>query len=65
MPPLAANIALVNAYGAQVVGIGLNTMGLSLEEARGYQTNLADELNLPVILPLEDGVGELLKAINL
>ncbi|KAA3438536.1 DUF1611 domain-containing protein [Rufibacter hautae] len=56
IPPISTEIQLIELYGAQVLALTLNTAGLTLEQAYHYQKHYQEELNLPVVLPLEDGV---------
>ncbi|MEL6133255.1 MAG: DUF1611 domain-containing protein [Bacteroidota bacterium] len=58
--PLSGEITLVEAYGVPVQGIALNTTGLKLEEAKQYQATYRSQFDLPVVLPIEEGVEEFL-----
>ena len=62
--PLADEIRLIAMYGARVLGVTLNGAGLAPEALRRTQRELADELGLPVVLPLEEGVETLLPVIR-
>jgi uncharacterized NAD-dependent epimerase/dehydratase family protein len=46
-------------YGSAVIAVALNTEDCSEEEARDIATELEKDLNIPVLLPLQDGVGKL------
>lgn len=52
-------IELIRIYGAPTVAVTINTMKMKEAEAREYARNAQKKLNLPVILPLEDGVESL------
>ncbi len=52
-------VALINIYGAPTVAVTINTAKLSPQEAREYAAKYQLELGIPVILPLEDGVDQL------
>ena len=56
---------IINLYGAKVIAITLNTRGLSLEEARRYQQEYEKEYNIPVVLPIEEGMDKLIDAVNI
>ncbi len=56
---LKDEIALIKMYGTQTVAITLNTSNMSEDSARAYAKSKEAELGIPVILPLEDGVGRL------
>jgi len=59
IPTLANEINLINIYGAPTVGITLNTAKMSESEAREFAKQHEQELGIPVVLPLEDGLDRL------
>ena len=59
LPSVATEVALIRYYGSEVIALTLNTEGLSEEEARRYQRQYQDELGIPAVLPLEDGLESL------
>lgn len=65
LPTLLSEIALMRAFGTPVLGVALNDTGLSQAEAREWQARYRHDLDLPVVLPLRDGVKELLAALPL
>jgi uncharacterized NAD-dependent epimerase/dehydratase family protein len=64
IPPVADEIELIARYGAEVVGLALNTEGLAPDEARAQARRLEQELGRPVVLPVEEGVGRLVDRIS-
>ena len=64
LPSVASEVALIRAYGSEVIALTLNTQGLSLEQARRYQQQLQQELELPVLLPIEDRVDKLVELVR-
>lgn len=52
-------IALFRMYGAPTVALTVNTEKMKEVEARAYAREQQQRLNIPVILPLEDGVDAL------
>ena len=65
IPPLASEIELIEKfYGAKVLAVTLNTQRLTLEQARQFQHQYEAELGIPVVLPLEDGVGRILPLVE-
>ena len=64
IPSLQSEIELIRSYDSQVIGIALNTTGCTREEALRYQETIKKEIKLPVCLPVETGVGELMPAIR-
>ncbi len=63
IPHVSNEIKLIEMYGSKVIGITINTQKLPLDQARLYKAQIAQELGLPVVLPVEEGVKELLPAI--
>jgi uncharacterized NAD-dependent epimerase/dehydratase family protein len=64
IPSVKSEIQLIKMYGAEVIAVTLNTHGLTLDKARKIQTQLRGSLKIPVVLPLEDGVGEVVEVIQ-
>lgn len=64
IPPISNEIELVRMYGVETIGIALNTLELSFEEAIAWQEKLEQELGIPVVLPIEQGVERLLPAVR-
>lgn len=52
-------IALIKIYGAPTVALTVNTAKMTEQEAREYAAQTEKELNIPVVLPLEDGLERL------
>jgi uncharacterized NAD-dependent epimerase/dehydratase family protein len=52
-------IELIRMYGAPTVAVTLNTLKMNVTEARAFASEYEKELNIPVVLPLEDGIDKL------
>lgn len=52
-------IELIRMYGAPTVAVTINSAKMKITEAREYARRTQQKLQIPVILPLEDGVGTL------
>jgi uncharacterized NAD-dependent epimerase/dehydratase family protein len=59
LPEIKDEIDLIRIYGAPTVAITVNTMKMNTDEARQWAREMESELNIPVVLPLEDGVEKL------
>src|SRR5688572_14444313 len=59
LPELKDEVALIKMYGATTVAITINSAKMTEEEARSAAQHYHDELGLPTVLPLEDGVAGL------
>jgi uncharacterized NAD-dependent epimerase/dehydratase family protein len=68
IPSVASEIELIKLLGSKVIAIAINTEHCTLEEAVAFQKAYEAALNLPVLLPLQQGVSalipELKKIIN-
>jgi uncharacterized NAD-dependent epimerase/dehydratase family protein len=59
IPDPKDEIALIAMYGGKTVAMTLNTAKMKEDEARAYAKKYTQELAIPVVLPLEDGVDGL------
>ncbi len=59
-----SEIELIKMYGSQVMALALNTEDCTLEEALDFQTAYEAALQIPVMLPLEQGVYPILPIIQ-
>lgn len=59
-----SEIALVKMYGSEVIALALNTEHCTDEEAYAYQASLEKELNIPVLLPIQEGVSKIAPVIQ-
>jgi uncharacterized NAD-dependent epimerase/dehydratase family protein len=64
IPSVKSEIELIRVYGAETLAVTFNTAGLTLEESRIMQSAYREELGIPVILPIEDGVDEVVSLIK-
>ena len=63
LPPIEDEIDLIARYGARTVGVALNTHGLG-DGAVRIRRDLEARLGIPVVLPLEEGVDRLTRAVS-
>lgn len=64
IPSVESEIELIEKMGALVIALALNTEGLSKEEALSSQARYKKSLNIPVVLPLEEGVSAIISEIK-
>lgn len=62
--PLDEEVELIRLLGADVWAVALNAQGLEPSEAADVRAGLADQLGLPVVLPLEEGMSELAEIVR-
>jgi uncharacterized NAD-dependent epimerase/dehydratase family protein len=63
IPPVAEEIELIRLLGGRTLALALNGEGLSREELQASRRDLERQLEIPVVLPLEEGVGALAPVI--
>lgn len=59
LPELKDEIALIKIYGAPTVAVTINSAQMTEADARAAAQQYSDQLGIPAVLPLEDGVSEL------
>ena len=64
IPSLESEISLINQLGSSVIAVALNTEHCSDEEVFSLQHEYEKKLNLPVLLPLQEGCGKIIPAIK-
>jgi len=65
MPSVKSEIEIIEKFGSKVIGLALNTTGITFKEAKIVQDELEKTLNIPVVMPLEEGVHKLISTIKL
>ena len=63
IPTVQEEIRLIGLYGGSTLGVTLHSDGLSADALVQYQRELEDELKIPVVQPLNDGVEALVHAL--
>ncbi len=64
IPSLQDEVALVRLYGARVLAVTLNNERLSADALLESQRTLQKTLGLPVVRPIEEGVGALVPVLK-
>ena len=64
IPPPADEIDLIARYGARTLAVTLNGRDCTPQTLRAEQQRLREELGIPVLCPLEDGLDGLLPAVR-
>lgn len=64
IPSVASEIEIIKKFGATVIALALNTRGLSKTEALEYQSEYKKSLDIPVVMPLEEGVTGIISEIK-
>ena len=64
IPSLEDHIKMIEIYGSKVLAITFNTTGLTKEEALQAKEETQNRLQIPVILPIEEGMEALTKVVQ-
>ncbi len=64
VPDPVDEIALIRSFGAEVLAVTLNGHGWEEARLRSYREDLESRANLPVVVPLEDGVDRLVPVLR-
>ncbi|MCZ6733019.1 MAG: DUF1611 domain-containing protein [Gammaproteobacteria bacterium] len=64
LPPVKDEMALIEFYGARTLAVALHGEGLDSEALRTHQATLRTELGIPIVMPLEGGVAELVTVVR-
>ncbi len=61
---LASEIELIKLYGSTVIAVAINTEHCSTEEALAFQKEYEAAFQIPVVLPLQQGVEKMIPVIQ-
>ncbi|MBK7474471.1 MAG: DUF1611 domain-containing protein [Haliscomenobacter sp.] len=64
IPSAESEIGIYQKFGAQVIALALHTEDCTAEEAYDFQKAYQQQLGIPVLLPLQEGVGELVETLK-
>jgi len=64
IPSAASEIDIIEKFGSKVIALVLNTKDCSQEEAFTFQKQYEAELDIPVLLPIEEGVEKIIPVIK-
>ena len=64
MPSLESEIELIKSYGKEVIAITLNTQEMTDQEKIFHKKLIATDLNIPVFLPIDDGMDGIVKILK-
>lgn len=64
IPSVESEIELIEKIGSKVIATAMHTEGCTPEEIQEFKAEYSGRLNLPVLLPLEEGVAELIPLLK-
>ena len=65
IPSVESEIDIIEKFGSKVIALALNTEGCTPQEALDFQQEYRSRLTIPVVLPLEQGVQEIVAQLQL
>lgn len=64
IPSVESEIEIIEKLGSKVIAVALNTEKCSTEEAFEYQAFYEKTLNIPVLLPIQEGVEKIIPTLK-
>lgn len=64
LPSVDSEIELIRFYGAEVLAVTLNGEVMPADDLRKHRDELQQRLNLPVLMPLEEGLDSLVPVVR-
>jgi uncharacterized NAD-dependent epimerase/dehydratase family protein len=63
IPSVETEMAIIRLLGSEVIALALHTAGCSDDEARQWKQEYEKKYSLPVLLPVQEGVDQLVPAL--
>ena len=64
IPDVIDEIKLIESYGANIIGLGINDENTTEDELIKFKNKYKQLLDIPVVIPLTDGVDDIVKNIK-
>ena len=64
IPSVESEIEIIEKLGSKVIAVGIHTEDCSNEEAFAFQKQYEQKLNIPVLLPIQEGVNKILPTLK-
>jgi uncharacterized NAD-dependent epimerase/dehydratase family protein len=64
IPSVESEIEIIEKLGSKVIAVAVNTEDCTNEEAFAYQKEYEQKLNIPVLLPIQEGVDKLIPTLK-
>ncbi len=64
IPSVESEIEIIEKFGSKVIALAMNTEGCTHEEALMLKATYEEKMQLPVLAPLQKGVGELIPVLQ-
>lgn len=64
IPTVESEIEIIEKLGSKVIAVAINTEDCTTQEAFDYQKQYEQKLNIPVLLPIQEGVAKLIPVLK-
>ena len=64
IPSVESEIEIIEKLGSKVIALGIHTEDCTNEEACSFQKQYEQKLNIPVLLPIQEGVDKILPTLK-
>jgi uncharacterized NAD-dependent epimerase/dehydratase family protein len=64
IPTVESEIEIIEKLGSKVIAVGINTEHCTNEEAFSFKKEYSEKLKLPVLLPIQEGVSNLIPVLQ-
>jgi uncharacterized NAD-dependent epimerase/dehydratase family protein len=64
IPSVESEIEIIEKLGSKVIAVAVNTEDCTNQEAYAYQKQYEQKLNIPVLLPIQEGVDKLIPTLK-
>jgi uncharacterized NAD-dependent epimerase/dehydratase family protein len=64
IPSVESEIEIIEKLGSKVIAVGIHTEDCTTEEAFAFQKQYEQKLNIPVLLPIQEGVDKILPVLK-
>ena len=64
IPSVESEIEIIEKLGSKVIAVAVNTEDCSTEEAFAYQKEYEQKLQIPVLLPIQEGVDKIIPVLK-
>jgi uncharacterized NAD-dependent epimerase/dehydratase family protein len=64
IPSVESEIEIIEKLGSKVIAVAVNSEDCSTEEAFAYQKEYEQKLNIPVLLPIQEGVDKFIPTLK-
>jgi uncharacterized NAD-dependent epimerase/dehydratase family protein len=64
IPSVESEIAIIEQFGSKVIALAMNTEGCSNEEAFSLQASMQLQFNIPILLPIQSGVSQIIPQLK-